>query len=39
MLVDSLAGLSDEEFDLIARENPKEFLYNHLHGPLDLGFI
>jgi len=39
MLVDCLAGLSDQEIDLIARKNPRTFLCNHVHGPLSMGFI
>lgn len=32
MLADMLGGLTEDEFDLIARQNPREFLYNKLHG-------
>lgn len=32
MLADMLNELSEEEFDLIARKNPREFLHNKLHG-------
>lgn len=36
MLVDSLAGLTEEEFDLIARDNPSDFLFNQFHGQVIL---
>jgi hypothetical protein len=35
MLVDLMSGLDDKEFDLIARDNPERYLYNHLHGSVD----
>jgi predicted TIM-barrel fold metal-dependent hydrolase len=34
LLADMLAALSEEDFDLIARKNPRTFLYNNLHGEL-----
>ena len=36
MLVDSLAGLTEHEFDLIARINPREYLYNRIHGHVSI---
>jgi predicted TIM-barrel fold metal-dependent hydrolase len=36
MVVDSLSGLTEEEFDLIARENPRQYLFNRIHGNLKI---
>jgi predicted TIM-barrel fold metal-dependent hydrolase len=36
MLVDSLAGLSEDEIDLIARKNPRDYLFNAIHGPVKM---
>lgn len=36
MLSEMLNELSEEEFNLIARTNPREFLHNHLHGAIPI---
>ncbi len=36
MLADMMGGLSGNEFDQVARINPRRFLYNNLHGPVNI---
>ncbi|HZH94516.1 MAG TPA: hypothetical protein VEY06_01475 [Flavisolibacter sp.] len=36
LLASMTAGLTEEEFDLLARINPRRFLYNHLHSDVSL---
>lgn len=36
MLAEQLDSLSEDEFDLIARENPRNFLMNKIHGPIKI---
>jgi predicted TIM-barrel fold metal-dependent hydrolase len=36
MLADMMLELSEPEFDLLARENPRDFLKNVLHGPVPI---
>lgn len=36
MLADMILVLTETEFDLLARENPRQFLTNKIHGPLNI---